>query len=89
VTANFLDDLKCAAQRASEAEDAFRREVAAQTKSLERDRAFAHRRLSMMRDIDEVIAPTATEDEAIAAAAAALRLRLGWPDLIPARSEVL
>jgi hypothetical protein len=89
VTANFLDDLKCAAQRASEAEDAFRREVAAQTKSLERDRAFAHRRLSMMRDIDEVIAPTATEDEAIAAAAAALRLRLGWPDLSPARTEVL
>ena len=89
MTANFLDDLKCAAERASEAEDAFRREIDARTKSLERERAFAHRRLNMMRDIDEVIAPAASEDDAIVAAESALRLRLGWPDDSPARSEVL
>ena len=89
MTGNFLDELKCAAERASQAEDAFRREIAARTKSLERERAFAHRRLNMMRDIDEVIAPAASEENAIAAAEAALRLRLGWPDLSPARTEVL
>jgi hypothetical protein len=89
VTGDFLEALKCAADQASDAEESFRREIAARMKGLERERAFAWRRLNLMRGIDEVIAPTANEEDAVAAADAALRLKLGWGNDSPARSEVL
>jgi hypothetical protein len=89
LTSDFLEALKCAADQASDAEEAFRREIATQMKELERERAFAWRRLNLMRGVDEVIAPAANEEDAVAAADAALRLKLGWSDDSPARSEVL
>jgi hypothetical protein len=89
VTGGFLEALKCAADRASDAEESFRREIAARMKGLERERAFAWRRLNIMRGIDEVITPAANEDDAVAVADAALRLKLGWGDDSPARSEVM
>jgi hypothetical protein len=89
VTGDFLKALQCAADQASDAEESFRREIAAQMKGLERERAFAWRRLNLLRDIDEAIAPAVKENDAVAAANAALRLKLGWADDSPARSEVL
>jgi hypothetical protein len=89
VTASFLETLKRAADAASEAEEAFRRETAARTQMLERDRAFAFRRLNLMRNIHEVVAPAASMEDAVTAAEAALRLKLGWSDDSSARSEVL
>ena len=56
---SFLDELKAAAEDAARAESDFQREVAARTKALERERAFAHRRLNFMRaiaDADLVLA---------------------------------
>ena len=89
MTGAFLEALKCAADQASDAEESFRREIATRMKELERERAFAWRRLNLMRGIDAVIAPVASEEEAVAAADAALRLKLGWGDDSPARNEVL
>jgi len=89
LTGDFLEALKCAADQASDAEESFRREIATRMKELERERAFAWRRLNLMRGIDEIIAPAANEEDAIAAADAALRLKLGWNDDSPARTEVL
>jgi len=89
VTVDFLAALKCAADQASEAEESFRRDIGARMKELERQRAFAWRRLNLMRGIDESIAPAANEEDAVAAADSALRLKLGWGDDSPARSEVL
>ncbi len=89
MTGDFLKALQCAADQASDAEESFRREIAARMNGLERERAFAWRRLNLMRGIDEAIAATANENDAVAAADAALRLKLGWPDDSPARSEVL
>jgi hypothetical protein len=89
VTVDFLAALKCAADQASDAEESFRRDIGPRMKELERERTFAWRRLNLMRGIDEIIAPASSEEDAVAAADAALRLKLGWGDDSPARSAVL
>jgi hypothetical protein len=88
-TPSFLDELKVAADRCSLAEDAFRREIAARTKELENERAFAFRRLNLMRAIAEVIAGAEGEEIAVAAANAVLRAKLGWTDNSEARDVVI
>jgi hypothetical protein len=85
----FLDGLKDAADRAVKAEEDFRRSIAARTKALETERAFAFRRLNLMRAVAEAIAPAENEEAALAAATATLRARLGWSSDSAARSETL
>lgn len=86
---SFLDALKAAADDAARAEDEFRREVAERTKTLERERSFAYRRLNFMRAVADAVA--SAEDEAIAVAAtnAVMQAKLGWASDSEARSEVL
>lgn len=84
-----LDALKHAADEAGRAEDAFRREIAERTKALERERAFAHRRLNFMRSIAEAIVAAESEEIAVAAATAVMRVKLGWSNDSEARAEVL
>jgi hypothetical protein len=79
-TPSFLDDLKLAADRASAAEDQFRSEFAKRTKALESDRAFAFRRLNLMRAVADVVADAEGEEIAVAAATAVLRTKLGWSE---------
>ena len=86
---SFLDALKLAAEQAEQAEDKFRREVAERVKLLDRERAFAHRRLNFMRAIADAIAGAESEEIAVAAATAAMRAKLGWWDESDARTEVL
>jgi hypothetical protein len=86
---SFLDGLKLAAERAEQAENAFRREIAERTKALERERAFAHRRLNFMRAIAEAVASAESEEIAVAAATAIMRTKLGWSSDSDARTEVL
>ena len=88
-SASFLDTLKLAAESAERAEEAFRREVAARTKSLEQERAFAHRRLNFMRPITEAVASAESEEVAVAAASSVLRAKLGWAEDSEVRTEVL
>ena len=61
-TPSFLDELKSAADRISVAEDELRREVAERTKALANERAFAYRRLNLMRAIAEVVAGAESEE---------------------------
>ena len=85
---SFLDALKAAAEDAAKAEDNFRREIAERTKALERERAFAHRRLNFMRMVADAVATAETEADAVAAANSVLRSRLGWSSDSEARTEV-
>jgi hypothetical protein len=88
-TPSFLDELKLAADRTATAEDEFRREIAKRTKALENERAFAFRRLNLMRAIAEVVAGAEGEEIAVAAATAVLRAKLGWSDDSDARAAVV
>ncbi|MBS0246406.1 MAG: hypothetical protein JSR61_07265 [Proteobacteria bacterium] len=86
---SFLDALKLAADAAARAEDDFRHEIAERTKALERERAFAHRRLNFMRAVAEAVASAEHEAMAVAAANAVVQAKLGWASESEARSEVL
>jgi hypothetical protein len=88
-TPPFLDSLKVAADAATVAEEEFRREIASRTKALETERAFAFRRLNMMRAIAEVVAGAEAEEIAVAAATAVLRAKLGWGNDSEARDLVI
>jgi hypothetical protein len=85
----YLDALKVEAEHANVAEDAFRRSIVTRTKELERERAFAFRRLNLMRAVAEAIASVESEEIAVAASAATLRGRLGWSSDSDARTEVI
>jgi hypothetical protein len=88
-SAPFLDTLALAASRSAQAESDIRRQWAERIKTLERERAFAHRRLNFMRAIAEAVATAESEEIAVAAATAAMRAKLGWWDESDARTEVL
>jgi len=86
---SFLDALKTAADDAARAEDDFRREIAERTKALERERAYAHRRLNFMRAVADAVASAEDEAIAVAAANAVVQTKLGWASDSEARGEVL
>ena len=87
--ASFLDTLKAAADAAGAAETEFRRQAAERTKTLERERAFAFRRLNLMRAVAEVVATAESEEIAVASSSALLCVKLGWSSDSEARSAVL
>jgi hypothetical protein len=89
MTSAFLEELKGAADKAEAAEAKFRRELAERTKAMERERAFAFRRLNFMRAIAEAIASAESEEIAVANALAVLREKLGWANDSEARDAVL
>jgi hypothetical protein len=86
---SFLDELKLAADKTSTAEDEIRREAAQRIKALEVERAYAFRRLNLMRSIAEVVATAEGEEIGVAAATAVLRAKLGWSSDSEARDEVV
>jgi hypothetical protein len=86
---SFLDALKLAADRATAAETDFRREITGRTRALERARAFAFRRVNLMRAVADVMAGAESEEIALAVAAAVLRARLGWSSDSEARIAVV
>jgi hypothetical protein len=86
---SFLDDLKLSADKATAAEEEFRREFAKRAKALETERAFAFRRLNLMRAIADVVATAEGEEIAVAASTAVLRMKLGWSEDSEARDLVV
>jgi hypothetical protein len=86
---SFLDELKHAADNTATAEAEFRREIAERTKKLEYERAFAFRRLNLIRAIAEVVAGAEGEEIAVAVATAVLRTKLGWSENSEARDLVI
>ncbi len=86
---SFLDALTLAADRATAAENDFRRDIAQRVKALETERAFAFRRLNLMRAVAEMVAGAEGEEIAVAVATAVLRAKLGWANDSEARDAVV
>jgi hypothetical protein len=87
--ASYLDALKLAADQSGVAETEFRSQIAARIKELEKQRAFAFRRLNLMKEVSGVIAGAESEEIAVAVATAVLRAKLGWADDSEARMAVV
>jgi hypothetical protein len=85
----FLAVLQAAADNAAGAEAEFRRDANQRFAALEAARAFAHRRLNLMRAIANATAQPESEEIAVASALAVLREKLGWHGDSEARTEVL
>lgn len=85
----FLEPLQTAASAASAAEAAFRQQAAQRIAALNRERAFAFRRLNLMRAIVDAIVEAETEELAVGRALATLRGHLDWSNDSEARSLVL
>jgi hypothetical protein len=85
----FLAVLQAAADNAAGAEAEFRREANRRLAALEAGRAFAHRRLNLMRAVADAAAGSESEGIAVANALAVLLEKLGWHGDSDARSEVL
>jgi hypothetical protein len=93
---SYLVTLQANADRAAAAEQECRRAFAERISALERERAFAFRRVNLMRAIDAAVAEVPAHEDAqqrqataIAAALAAMRAKLGWSGDSEAREEVL
>jgi hypothetical protein len=85
----FLDELAAAARSAELTEQAYRREVAARIAILEQERAFAFRRVNLMKSITETVTAAESEEIAVSRALAVLRARLGWVGDSEVRNDVL
>jgi hypothetical protein len=84
-----LDAFKTAAEQAEASERQYRREAAQQIAALERRRAFAFRRLNLIRAIADAVANSEDEEIAVARALAVLRTKLGWTADSEARTQTL
>lgn len=87
--ASYLDALKLSADQSAIAENEFRSQIAARIKELEKQRSFAFRRLNLMKEVASVIAGAESEEIAVAAATAVLRVKLGWASDSEARVAVV
>ncbi|UXN57162.1 hypothetical protein [Phyllobacterium zundukense] len=95
----YIERLQQAADKAQSAETAYRREVVIRIAALERERAFAFRRMNLMRSVAEAAKPQMGDDSdpaersgeeiAVACALALLRTRLGWSSESEARDAIL
>lgn len=88
-TQAFLDHLKAAATSAHEAENALRKRMAEEIARLERQRAFAYRRLNLMNEVTKAAASAEDEDAAVARGLAVLRTELGWTSESETRKATL
>ena len=86
--ASYLEELQAAADGAADAETAFRRESAQRIAALERERAFAFRRVNFVRGIAGAIAGAEDAEAAVASALGALRDQLDWSSASTARDAV-
>ncbi|MEO3385311.1 hypothetical protein [Mesorhizobium sp. CAU 1741] len=85
----FIAALRAEAARCEEAETEFRRTMNARLAALTQARAFANRRMNLMRSMLDVVTRCEDRDVAVASALSVLRGRLGWRDDSPARDDVL
>ena len=89
IAAPYLDALRQAAEQSAAAEEGYRRDYAQRIAALERDRAFAFRRLNLIRSLSETVAAAADEKTAVANALAVLRDKLGWAGDSEARAATV
>jgi hypothetical protein len=72
----YLAGLEAAADAAAHRETAFRKEAPQRIATLERERAFAYRRLNLIRAIAGVVGGAESEDSAVGAGLAMLRAKV-------------
>jgi hypothetical protein len=84
----LLATFEAAAAAAGETETAVRKRAYAEIGAAERERAFAYRRLNLMRTLARAI-DGAAEEEAVGRGLAAVRAELGWNDDSETRTETL
>ena len=87
--AELLAAFERAAGTASQAEATMRKQMEAEILRLERERAFAYRRLNFMRALSSGILPAESEEAAVANGCAAVRAELGWENESETRTETL
>ncbi|MBL8653244.1 MAG: hypothetical protein JNJ97_03540 [Alphaproteobacteria bacterium] len=86
----YLPALRQAAEAASKAEDAYRREAAAKIAALETARSHTFRRLNLMTRIADVVREVERDDQAGESARLSLADRLDWaPNATGGRKEAL
>lgn len=92
----YLETLQEKAQSAQAVETLYRHEAAVRIASLDQERAFAFRRLNLMRTLAAAMQPQAGDGEwqhdeeiAVARAIAALLAKLGWSSDSDAREAML
>ena len=84
-----LTAFEAAAAAASRAEAALRKRMEAEVAVAERVRAFAHRRLNLMRTLTRATGVAESEDAAVGRGLAAVRAELGWESDSDTRTETL
>ena len=87
--ADHLSSLQRDAEAADAAESTFRHEAAERIAALALARVTAYRRFNLVRSVAEVASCAESEELAVAAAQAQLRVRLGWNTETEMRDEVL
>lgn len=85
----FIHALAQDAHSCEHEEKEFRRTMASRVAALAEARAFANRRMNLMKSLFATVGQAESEEIALAAATTALRTRLGWRDDSEAREEVL
>jgi CHAD domain-containing protein len=85
----FIGALESEAKARETAEAEFRREMNRKVAELAEARAFAFRRMNVMRALFDMVSGAKDREAAIAKAVRALRDRLGWVEDSEARTEVL
>ena len=85
----LLATFEAAATAAGETETAVRKRAYAEIAAAERKRAFAYRRLHLMRTLARAIGDAGKEEEAVPRGLAAFRAELGWHDDSETRTETL
>jgi hypothetical protein len=86
---SFIDDLRNDAEAAAAVEAQFRRESALRLAALESERAFAFRRLNLMRAVTDAVERAEDEAAAVACGLDRLRAKLDWPNESEAQSALL
>jgi hypothetical protein len=85
----LLAAFETAASAAGQAEASLRKQMEAEVLRLERQRAFAYRRLNFMRALSADIQSAENEEAALARGRAAVRAQLGWHSESETRAETL
>lgn len=85
----FITSLEDEARQREHEESEFRRTMNARVAALAEARAFANRRMNLMRSLFATVGQSEQEELAIVGAIAALRIRLGWREDSDARDQVL
>lgn len=76
--ANYFDGLDRLAKAANAAEDDFRRNITKRLKELEQERAFAFRRLNLMKAVGHAVAEAKDEEEVKAKASECFLAEVNW-----------